>query len=56
MVCAWAPVMEKYRAGEISKEEYDNWRYNYPRDDNSQIWAHVPSAEVMDSIVQDMKK
>ena len=56
MVCAWAPVMEKYRAGEISKEEYDNWRYNYPRDDNSQIWPHVPSAGVMDSIVQNMKK
>ena len=56
MVCAWAPVMEKYRAGEISREEYDNWWYNYPRDDNSKIWVHVSSAGVMDSIVQDMKK
>ena len=56
MVCTWAPVMEKYRSGEISKEEYDDWRYNYPRDDSSQIWARVPSAGLMDSIVEGMKK
>ena len=56
MVYAWAPVMEKYRIGEITKEEYDNWRYNYPRDDKTQIWAHVPSAGLMDSIIEDMKK
>ncbi len=56
MVYSWATVMEKYRAGEISKEEYDNWRYNYPRDDNSRIRAHVFSAGLMDSIVQDVKK
>ena len=56
MVSAWAPVMEKYRSGEISKEEYDDWRYNYPRDDSSQIWARVPSAGLMDSIVEGMKK
>ena len=56
MVYAWAPVMEKYRNGEITKEEYDNWRYNYPRDDKTQIWAHVPSAGLMDSIIEGMKK
>ena len=27
MVYAWAPVAEKYRAGEIGKEEYDQRRY-----------------------------
>ena len=42
--------------GEITKEEYDNWRYNYPRDDKTQIWAHVPSAGLMDSIIEGMKK
>ena len=26
----WAKMAEKYRSGEISKEEYDQWRYNYP--------------------------
>lgn len=32
MFTAWQKQAEKYRNGEISKEEYDNWRYNYPRD------------------------
>lgn len=27
----WQEMAEKYRNGEISKEEYDEWRYNYPR-------------------------
>ena len=27
---AWQKEAEKYRNGEISKEEYDRWRYRYP--------------------------
>ena len=27
---AWQEEAEKYRNGEISKEEYDHWRYTYP--------------------------
>ncbi len=27
---AWQKEAEKYRNGEISKEEYDHWRYAYP--------------------------
>ena len=27
---AWQKESEKYRNGEISKEEYDHWRYTYP--------------------------
>lgn len=30
---AWAVVAEKYRAGEITKDEYDRWRYYYPQYD-----------------------
>ena len=26
----WASVAEKYRTGQISKDEYDKWRYHYP--------------------------
>lgn len=29
---AWAGWSKKLQDGEISKEEYDNWRYNYPKD------------------------
>lgn len=31
MFSAWQKHAEKYRNGDISKEEYDNWRYNYPQ-------------------------
>ena len=30
LVRAWADVSEKYRAGKISRDDYDEWRYNYP--------------------------
>ncbi len=30
MFFAWQQQAEKYKNGEISKEEYDRWRYNYP--------------------------
>ena len=30
MLRAWNKVARKYRNGVITKEEYDNWRYNYP--------------------------
>ena len=33
MLRAWNKVARKYRNGEITKEEYDNWRYNYPKFD-----------------------
>ena len=56
MICAWAPIAEKYRAGEISKEDYDKWRYNYPKYDNTQIWAEVPSQELSDALVKAFKK
>ena len=31
MFRAWNKIARKYRNGEITKEEYDNWRYNYPK-------------------------
>lgn len=30
MFSAWQEQTEKLKNGEITKEEYDNWRYNYP--------------------------
>ena len=30
MFSAWQEQAEKFKNGEITKEEYDNWRYNYP--------------------------
>lgn len=31
MFSAWKEQAEKYKNGEITKEEYDHWRYNYPQ-------------------------
>ena len=31
MFTAWKKQAEKLKNGEISKEEYDKWRYNYPQ-------------------------
>ena len=30
MLCDWKKQTEKLNSEKISKEEYDNWRYNYP--------------------------
>ena len=56
LVCAWAAVAEKYHAGEISREEYDKWRYYYPEYDDTQITAKVPSQELSDAMVKAFKK
>ena len=31
MLCSWNSEFEKLKSGEINKEEYDMWRYRYPR-------------------------
>ena len=42
MLTAWAEQTEKYRSGEINREDYDKWRYYYPEYDSSQIHAKMP--------------
>lgn len=55
LVCAWAAIAKKYHAGEISRDEYDKWRYYYPQYDDTQITAKVPSQELNDAIVKTLK-
>lgn len=52
---AWQKEAEKYRAGEISKEDYDKWRYNYPEYDTSKTWIKLPPKEISDIIVEAFK-
>ena len=56
MFCAWQEQAERYEKGEITKEEYDLWRYNYPKFDKTQIWASVPSQELSDLMLQASNK
>ena len=39
---SWATEAARYRAGEISEEDYNAWRYHYPKFDKGNIWAEVP--------------
>ena len=52
---AWADEKDKLKNGDISLSEYDEWRYNYPRDDHSQIRAHVIPQELSDAILEGLK-
>lgn len=55
MMTAWAEQAEKYRSGEITKDQYDEWRYSYPKYDTTGKWAKVPSQEFSDAMVDRFK-
>ena len=55
MLSAWADQAEKLKSGEISKDQYDHWRYTFPAEDTTQIWAKVPSQALSDALVKAMK-
>ena len=52
MLYAWKEQADKLSSEEISREEYDNWRYHYPKFDTTQRWAKVPSQELSDALVE----
>ncbi len=47
---ACRPKCEKFltrpEAGEISKEDYDKWRYHYPEFDKAQTYVRVPPQDL----------
>lgn len=55
MLFAWLEQAKKLDAGEITKEEYDQWRYRYPEFDTTQRWVKVPSQELTDWLFSDPK-
>ena len=56
MFHAWQSEAARLEQGEITKEEYDEWRYKYPELDTHQIWAKVPSQAVSNMLIQEMNK
>ena len=52
LLAAWQEQSAKITAGEISKEDYDKWRYYYPKYDTTEIWAKVPSQELSDTMIK----
>jgi transcriptional regulator with XRE-family HTH domain len=55
MLVAWNEQAKKLKAGEITKEQYDRWRYKYPEFDTTQRWAKVPSQDLSDYLVEALK-
>ena len=42
MLCSWQQAAAMLEAGEISKEDYDKWRYHYPKFDKTQNYVKMP--------------
>lgn len=55
MFSAWYEQASKFNSGKINKEEYDQWRYRYPELDTSQNWVKVPSKELSDNFIKELK-
>ena len=46
MLCSWQQAAAMLEAGEISKEDYDKWRYHYPEFDKAQNYVKVPPQDL----------
>lgn len=56
MLDAWNTEMTKLKNKEITQEEYDRWRYHYPKYDTSGKFKKVgPSQELSDYLVSKFK-
>ena len=55
MLCAWQQAAAMLEAGEISQEDYDKWRYHYPKFDATQRWANIPSQALSDMLVKEFR-
>ena len=55
MLNAWAEQAEKYHNGDISREDYDKWRYNYPKYDENSGYIKVPSQGLSDKMIEAFK-
>ncbi|MCD8396015.1 MAG: helix-turn-helix domain-containing protein [Lachnospiraceae bacterium] len=57
MFHAWQEQAAKLERGEITKEEYDQWRYKYPEFDTSGHWKKVvPSQGLSDYLVSKFRE
>ena len=56
LLCAWKEQAEKLERGEITREDYNRWRYQYPEHDTTQVRAKVPSENLMDFLLDGIDK
>ncbi len=50
MFSAWQEQAALLKEGKITRDEYDNWRYNYPSLDTSGHWAKVPPQGIFSNL------
>lgn len=55
MLATWAEQSEKYHNGDINRDKYDKWRYNYPKYDETSGFVKVPSQNLSDAMVEAFK-
>ena len=55
MLNAWAEQSEKYHNGDINRDDYDKWRYNYQKYDKTSGYVKVPSQNFSDAMVEAFK-
>jgi transcriptional regulator with XRE-family HTH domain len=55
MLNAWAEQAEKYHNGDISRDEYDKWRYNYPKYDETSGFVKVLSQNFSGAMIEAFK-
>ena len=53
---AWREQAAKLESGEITREEYDRWRYRYPEFDTPRIWAKAIPQGLSDMLVEELNK
>ncbi len=56
MLCSWRQAAAMLKAGEISQEDYDQWRYRYPEFSNTPGHAKVISQGLSDMLVDALKE
>ena len=55
MLAAWAEQSEKYHNGDINRDEYDKWRYNYPKYDETSGFVKVLSQNFSGAMIEAFK-
>lgn len=58
MFLAWQKQTQMWRDGEITKQDYDQWRYKYPDLDKSNKRRHkvTPSSKLNDALTDELMK
>lgn len=57
MVEVWYEEYQDFKDEKITKDEYDKWRYNYPKYDKKLRWTKMmPSQEVSDLFAKELLK